>query len=491
MKTTNLPTHKLSKLSLLVVSAMLSACSMGPEYQVPDLEIDSSYSKQQANQIDNQQTVTAGWWHQFNDPILNSLVEQAQQQNLNIKMAANRIQAAQAYRSAVASFKVPTVSLGGGYTSYQLSKNGPLTGPAFGIDNPISGGQLDLLERQNGGFFAGANVSWEMDLFGRINKQVSAAEIRGEQAKIYHQGMHTLVSAEIVNNYLQYRGAQQRIAIAKRNISEQETVLKLVKSLTSSGYGSELDVAKAQSALALSRAALPQLNSAENVHLNRIALVLGQSPSQLTAQLAEPQKLPTFNGLIPVGLPSDLLTQRPDISIAEREMAAVNQELAATVVSNYPRFFLTGGPGLSAKNFDDLFKADSGAWLASVGVQWTLFDGGRHEAMVEMQQQRFNNSALHYQQSVNSAFIEVETMLMAYGNSQEFASNIEQASAQADLALSKADSLYRAGLIDHLAVLDAQRQQNLLEDAQILAKLQTANTIVGLHKSLGGDWSLN
>ncbi|MGY5450248.1 efflux transporter outer membrane subunit [Agarivorans sp. MS3-6] len=490
MKTTKPFTFKPSKATLLLVSVFATGCSMGPDYQAPNPAMDTAYSAQ-TEQLSTQQTVTSGWWLQFNDNTLNSLVEQAQQQNLNIKMAANRVQAAQSYRNAVASFKVPTVSLGGGYTSYQLSKNDPLTGPAFGIDNPLGGGQLDLLERQNGGFFAGANVSWEMDLFGRINKQVSAAEIRGEQAEIYHQGMHTLVTAEIVNNYLQYRGAQQRIVIAQRNINEQKTVLKLVKSLSASGYGSELDVAKAQSALALSQAALPQLNSAENVHLHRMALVLGQSPSQLTQQLSGNSELPNFNGLIPVGLPSDLLTQRPDISIAEREMAAVNQELAATVVSDYPRFFLTGGPGLSAENFDDLFKADSGAWLASVGVQWTLFDGGRHDAMVEIQQQRFDNSALHYQQAVNAAFIEVETMLMAYGNSQEFAVNIDHASQQANIALSKANSLYRAGLIDHLAVLDAQRQQNLLEDAQVLAKLQTANIIVGLHKSLGGDWTIN
>ncbi|WP_221076298.1 efflux transporter outer membrane subunit [Agarivorans aestuarii] len=487
-KTKPLTTSK--ALSVMVFSVLATACASAPEYQMPETSVDTVYSEQQSNQFVNQQTVEAAWWQQFNDPILNDLVLQAQQQNLNIKMAANRVQAAQAYRSAVASFKVPTVSLGGGYTSYQLSKNDPLAGPAFGIENPISGGEFDLIEQQNGGFFAGINVSWEMDLFGRIDKQVSAAEIRGEQAEIFHQGMHTLVSAEIINNYLQYRGAQQRIAIAKRNISEQETVLKLVKSLSASGYGSDMDVAKAESALALSRAALPQLNSAESVHLNRMALVLAQTPSSLAEQLGEPEALPNFEGMIPLGLPSDLLNQRPDINIAEREMAAVNQELAASMVAGYPRFFLTGGPGLSAENFDDLFKADSAAWLASIGVQWNLFDGGRNDALVEIQQQRFNDSALQYQQTVNAAFVEVETMLMAYGNSQVFASNIEQASEQADLALSKANSLYRAGLLDHLAVLDAQRQQNLLEDAQVLAQLQTANSIVGLHKSLGGDWTM-
>ncbi|WP_163132173.1 efflux transporter outer membrane subunit [Agarivorans sp. Alg241-V36] len=484
------PLTKRKALSIMVISVLATACASSPEYQMPDAEMDSIYSDQHANQFVNQQNLEAGWWQQFNDPLLNDLVVQAQQQNLNIKMAANRVQAAQAYRSAVASFKVPTVNLGGGYTSYQLSKNDPLAGPAFGIENPISGGEFDLIERQNGGFFAGVNVSWEMDLFGRIDKQVKAAEIRGEQAEIYHQGMHTLVSAEIINNYLQYRGAQQRIAIAKRNISEQETVLKLVKSLSASGYGSDMDVAKAESALALSRAALPQLNSAESVHLNRMALVLAQTPTSLAEQLGEPEALPNFEGLIPLGLPSDLLNQRPDINIAEREMAAVNQELAASMVAGYPRFFLTGGPGLSAENFDDLFKADSATWLASIGVQWTLFDGGRNDALIDMQQQRFNNSALHYQQTVNAAFVEVETMLMAYGNSQVFAQSIDHASSQADLALSKANSLYRAGLLDHLAVLDAQRQQNLLQDAQVLAQLQTANTIVGLHKSLGGDWTM-
>jgi len=194
--------------------------------------------------------------------------------------------------------------------------------------------------------------------------------------------------------------------------------------------------------------------------------------------------------MIPTGLPSQLLTRRPDIRLAEREMAALNEDVAASIANRYPKFSLTGMPGLNVSSFDDLFSSDSIGWGASVGISWNVFDGGRGEAHVEMNEARFKSAALSYQHAVDSAFTEVDTMLFSYGRSRENQKRVDEAALAVDHAVDKAKSLYRAGFVDHLSVLDAQRQQKIMRDRQIAAKLQTAQITVAVYKALGGNWKL-
>ncbi|MEH6533366.1 MAG: TolC family protein, partial [Photobacterium frigidiphilum] len=327
------------------------------------------------------------------------------------------------------------------------------------------------------------------------------------------------ITADVIHNYLQMRGAQERKSIAIQTVNDQKTTLALVNKVLASGYGSELDLARAKAMFAASKAVVPQLATAENVHRQRLAILLGETPSQMHQRLNQTsedkvavntpkkapsivgsskrnattttRKMPEMSGLIPVGLPSDLLQRRPDLRIAEREMAAINEDLGAAIAAKYPKFFLTGAPGLIAGDFDDLFNSSSTAWIASVGVSWNVFDGGRSDAMVDIQEARFKNSALTYQYAVNNAIGEVETLLQGYGNSQEYQSLVLESKQQTDRAVSKAESLYEAGLVDYLSVLDAQRQQHLLQDRVVTARLQTAQVAVGLHKALGGNWQLN
>ncbi|MGF1874604.1 efflux transporter outer membrane subunit [Photobacterium frigidiphilum] len=485
----------------LVLALMLTGCAVGPDYQKPEHTIDTEYLYQDTNgtvqgdqqnaqsQLDIQQNSTP-WWYQFDDTVLNQLVADAQRQNIPLKMAAERIKAAQAYQQAIESFKVPTVSLGAGYSTAQFSDNDPLLGPVVSANNPLS---VPLMDDQQSGFFAGATIAWEVDLFGRIDSQAQAASIRKEQAIIFREGLNTAITADVIHNYLQMRGAQERKSIAIQTVNDQKTTLALVNKVLASGYGSELDLARAKAMLAASKAVVPQLATAENVHRQRLAILLGDTPSQMHQRLKQTSvnKMPDMTGLIPVGLPSDLLQRRPDLRIAEREMAAINEELGAAIAAKYPKFFLTGAPGLVASDFDDVFSSSSTAWIASVGVSWNIFDGGRSDAMVDIQEARFKNSALSYQYAVNNAIGEVETLLQGYGNSQEYQSLVLESKQQTDRAVSKAESLYEAGLVDYLSVLDAQRQQHLLQDRVVTARLQTAQVAVGLHKALGGNWQLN
>ena len=489
MKMLSKPTFKFAPIMLAL---LLTGCAAGPDYEAPETTMAETYlySSDDENTA-AQHNENNQWWTQFNDPTLNQLVLDVQQDNIPIKLAAERINMANSYKSVVESFKVPTVSLGGGYYNYQLSENDSLLGPVFGASDQVeSATGMSLLDAQHDGGFLGASIAWEMDLFGRIDKQVNSATIRVEQAEIFQSGLTTLITADLIHNYLQYRGAHERKALALLNIEDQKKTLDLVSKVVRSGYGSELDLAQAKAMLAATESVVPQLEIAEQVHKQRMAVLLGESLGNINARLEGDYVLPTLTDVIPTGLPSELLTRRPDIKIAEREMAAINEDLGASIANRYPKFFLTGTPGVSAGSFDDLFSSDSFGWAAAAGIQWNVFDGGRGEAMVELNEARFKVAALSYQHTVDSAFLEVDSTLFAYGRSQENQKRVDEATLAVDNAVEKAKALYKAGLADHLAVLDAQRQQRMMQDRQVAAKLQTAQTTVAVYKALGGDWKI-
>lgn len=483
-------------IALLVLAMSLSGCAVGPDYQTPTTSMAETYLYADQNGVSRNAETEPFWWTEFNDPTLNDLVLDMQSQNIPLKVAAERIKMADSYKSVVESFKVPTINVGAGYVNYQLSKNDSLLGPAL---NPIGDsaaglppqiGNTTLLDNQHDGVFAGASIAWELDLFGRIDRQSNAAQIRVEQAEIYQSGLTTLLTADLIHNYLQYQGASERLDLAKSNLEDQRKTMDLVEKVVRSGYGSDLDLAQAKATLAAMESIIPQLEIAQQVHKHRIAVLLGEPLSKVEVRLAETQGVPAMQNVVPIGLPSELLQRRPDIRLAEREMAAINEELAASIANQYPKFFLTGAPGVSASSFDDLFSSDSFGWVGAAGISWNVFDGGRGDALEGINQARFDAATLTYQHAVDSAFAEVDSTLFAYGRSQENQRRIDDALVATDNAVGKAKSLYRAGLIDHLSVLDAQRQQRMMQDRQIAAKLQTAQVTVALYKSLGGDWAL-
>lgn len=472
---------------------LLTGCSIGPDYQVPTVTLEETYMNAQNTDSFEE---TAGWWYRFDDPVLNQLVEEAQQQNISLRVASERIQMAKNYHKIVESYKLPTVNIGAGYYHYQISENTPLVGD---LVSPISvpanlqpalGSSVSVADNQQSGLLLGASVGWELDLFGRIEHQTQAAQIRTEQSVIYRKGLYTLITAEVIHNYLQLRGAQERIQVLGESISDQREILSLTLKVMDSGFGSELDVAQARANLAAVESVLPQLKVSEQVHKHRLSILLEKSLRDIDAQLAAPGKIKEIEGVIPTGLPSDLLSRRFDIAFAEREMAAINQEVGAAVANQYPKFFLTGAPGLSAGDFSDLFNSDSLGWVGSAGISWNVFDAGRGDAMVAFNEARFKSAVLEYQNRVDTAFKEVDSMLFTYGRSKENQAKVNVATNETAKAVDKAKSLYKAGLVDSFSVLDAQRQLNMMRDQQVIAKLQTSEVTVKLYKALGGDWSL-
>ncbi|GEA50780.1 outer membrane protein [Vibrio inusitatus NBRC 102082] len=487
---------KSRKLTPILLSMLLAGCAVGPEYEAPQDTVGSAFLVEDVEgTAASDEKVKAGWWAQFEDETLDELVNIAQNENISLQIAAQRVKSAQAYQRAVESFKVPTITVNMGATSYGFSENDPLVGPlvtpgGLGQINQAIG-QDSVLDSSYDFTTLSANISWEVDVFNRLEYQAQSAQARAEQVEIMREGMVTLITSDVIHNYFQFRGAQERKQIAIETQESQRETLKLVESLVRNGYGSDLDLAQAKAALSATKAILPQLDIAKNVHKQRLAILLGKNSAEMDELLAKQGMVPDFKGTVPIGLASDVLQSRPDIRIAEKEMVAINADVGAAVANKYPRFYLTGSPGLLAGDFSDLFSSDSAAWVASVGASWTVFDGGRTDAQIDLQESRFNAAALGYEQTVNTAISEVETLLYTYGSSQEAESYVADTLVEADNAVAKADSLYRAGLVDYISVLDAQRQQKLVRDAQVSANLQTSQVLVSLHKALGGNWEID
>ncbi len=480
---------KITNLFFILLIFVISACA--PEYKKPDTRVQEVFLSQEAakgTSIDS--SVKLDWWHHFNDPLLNKLVSDAQKQNITIQVAVERIQAARSFQTAVNSLRIPNLNVGAGFQATQFSRNSPLLGPLLNFQNPING-TTGLINRENSSVFTGISASWELDLFGRIKQRAKAAGIRAEQAEIFRRGLVIIMTSDVINNYLQLRGAQNRLDIVKKNIQQQEQVMAFIQSNYNAGLISGLELARAQALLSLTESTEPLLETAEKVHAFRLATLLHRPSSEILELLAEHKELPALEGLIPVGLPSDLLQRRPDIAIAEREMAATNADVGAAIAEKYPRFFLKAGVGVNAKDITDLFEEASTFYGVGVGVRWNLFDGGLRAALQDISESNFRAAALLYSQAVHKAIGETEAMLVNYGNIQRFAKLVKKSDEQAEIAVNKVSSLYEAGLIDHLAVLTAQQQKNQVSDLEVISRLQTASAIVLLYKSLGGNWEEN
>jgi NodT family efflux transporter outer membrane factor (OMF) lipoprotein len=292
----------------------------------------------------------------------------------------------------------------------------------------------------------------------------------------------------VIYNYFQLRGAQNRIDIADKNIQTQTKTVELVSTNYKTGLASELDLAMAKALQASMESILPQLETAEKTHMFRLAILLNKTPEEMLERLSAHRELPAMGDVVPVGLPSNLLKQRPDIRIAEREMAATNAELAAAIADRYPQFILTGGIGVQAEHFSDLFSSGSDLYGVGIGPKWNIFDAGRKKSIQRIAESNFRSAALSYEQSVFSAIGEVETLLVHYNNSQRYAELLRTADEHSEKAIERATSLYAAGLLRQLDLLDVQRQKNNVSDLVVVSRLQTVNAVVSLYKALGGNW---
>jgi len=460
----------------LAATLIVTGCmTVGPDYSRPEVATPDAWYHAATDGLVSGEADLQTWWAVLGDPELDRLVERAQSANLDLQVAAWRVEEARALRGVVAGEQLPQVSASGSAQRGKASDNGATPAPAGGFE------AANL-------FDAGVGASWEIDLFGRIRRSVEAADASAEASlELYRDVLVSLLS-EVASAYVDLRATQERLALAHSNVATQESTLQLTRDRFKAGLVSGLDVAQAEANLAATRSLIPLLEVLLERDLNRLAVLLGSPPGGLHEELSEAAPVPELPERVAVGLPADLLRQRPDVRRAERELAAQTARIGIATADLYPSFSLTGFFGVQATSAGDLADADSLTWSAGLPIRWALFSGGRIRSQIAAEQARTEQALAAYQGTVLSAYEQVENSIVAFEREQHRRQQLDDTVAATERSLDLVLTQYRAGLTNFQNVLDTQRSLLQRQDELAASQGQVVLDLIALYRALGGGW---
>jgi multidrug efflux system outer membrane protein len=469
---------KRASIALIVGAMLLAGCTVGPKYTRPVTPVPTQWSQERALGKDTREPAEE-WWTSFNDPEFDKLVRQAVEANLDLKLAAARLDEAKAARGIVKSQFFPSIG-----ATVTASRN------RQGIVVPITAtlGSVRRVPVEFNNFEGGFDASWELDVFGRIRQGVKAATADVTAAAEARREVLVTVLGEVGRSYAELRGFQLRLDIAKKNIAIQQDTLELTKARTAAGLATELDVERASAQLETTRSAVPTLQTGIETSIHRLSVLLGKEPGALRAELLPAAPVPVTPPEVPVGLPSELLERRPDIRQAESQIAAATARVGEAKAEYFPRFLLLGTAGRQAVQLHDITLGLGNFFGAGPAVSLPIFTGGRIRSQVRVQDARLQQTVITYRSTVLTALEETENALVAYSEEQTRREHLESAVRSEEESVQLSSELYKAGLTDFLSVLDAQRA--LYADEDLLAQSRTAQTVdlIALYKALGGGW---
>ncbi|MBD9425549.1 TolC family protein [Pseudomonas sp. PDM15] len=454
-----------------LLALAVSACAVGPDYKTPETQ-PAQITALEASDYDRTDFESA-WWQQFDDPTLSQLVQQSLKENRELRVAFARLRAARAIRDDVGNDQMPVI------TSRASGEFGKAQQPPTSEER-IRQERYDL----------GLDMAWELDLFGRIQRTIEASDAQSEAAEAELYQLQVSLIAELVDAYGNLRGAQLRERIARDNLKNQSQSRALTEQLRDAGIGSELDVLRADARLAATEASLPQLQAEEARARHRIATLLGQRPEQLTVDLSA-KPLPVIAKALPIGDPAELLRRRPDVRVAERQLAAATANVGVATADLFPRVSLSGFLGFTAGRGSQLGAADARAWGVAPTISWAAFDLGSVRARLRGAEADADGALASYEQQVLLALEESENAFSDYAKRQQRLVSLVRQSEASRAAAAQAAVRYREGTEDFLVLLDAERERLSAEDAQAQAEIDLYRGIVAIYKALGGGWQPN
>jgi multidrug efflux system outer membrane protein len=460
-----------------------TGCSVGPNYKKPEVSIPAGWSERLENGVSTRAAELARWWTTFNDPLLNSLVARAVQANLDLRLSEARIREARAVRGVTASGAWPAVDVSGSYTRSRASENA-FSSPSQGVGgsfSPVGDGPQDL-------FRSGFDASWEIDVFGGVRRSVEAADADIEASFENRRDVLVTLLGDVARNYIDLRGFQHRIEVARANLKAQQETLELNKVRFEAGLASDLDVAQAEGQVNATAAQIPALEALLKQAAHRLDVLLGLQPGVLWSELSNEAPIPGLPPEVLVGLPSELLKRRPDVRRAERQLAAATAQVGAATADLFPRFLLTGAAGLQSMSAGDWLSGGSRFWSIGPTVRWPIFDAGRIRANIEVRNAQQEQALRQYEKTILAALEDVENSLVNYSREQARHRSLTDAVAANRRAVAMANDLYTNGLVSFLNVLEAQRSLYASENDLAQSEAAMASNLVALYKALGGGW---
>jgi len=465
----------------------LAGCTVGPDYRPPETHVPAAWSGTGAAAVSAARITPSPpvelveWWGTFKDPILSSLVERAIESNLDLRQAEGRVRQARASRGVVASGLWPEVDASANYARSYDSKS---SSASPSMARPPSGTTVAARDL----FQAGLDAAWELDIFGGVRRNIEASNADIRTSVEDHRDVLVTLAAEVGTNYLNLRGSQQQIAIARKNLKAQRHTAEITRKRFEAGFVSALDVASAQAQVATTESQIPSLESAAQGAIYSLSVLLGREPAALLQELATETPIPPAPPEIPVGLPSDLIRRRPDIRRAEAQLHAATARIGVATADLFPKFSLTGSFGFSSTDLSSLANWSSRSWSFGPSVSWPIFAGGRIWWNIEVQNALQEQALIAYEKTVLTALKEVETALVAYAKELERRKSLTDAAENNAKAVDLAMKRYIAGRTDFLSVLTFQGALYQSEDALVQSTRNSTTNLIALYKALGGGW---
>jgi multidrug efflux system outer membrane protein len=458
---------------------ILTGCTVGPNYEKPKYPVPSAWNEAQQSEFDSRSPEQPRWWSAFNDPLLGTLVERAIRSNLDLRVAEARIRQARAARTVAASGAWPTVNTS---TAYSRTRNSANT---FSSSGPSGGGNLehDL-------FVTGFDASWEIDVFGGVRRSVEAADANiGVSVEDRRATLVTLLG-DVAKNYIDLRGFQLRLDVARANLKAQQETLELTRVRFEAGLASDLDVAQAETLVNATAAQIPPLESSLKQSAYSLDTLLGLEPGALWGELSKEAPIPQLPPRVLVGLPSELLRRRPDIRRAERQLAAATAQVGVATAELFPKFSLTGMFNLESISASDWLTGPSRFWTVGPTIRWTIFDAGKIRANIEISNAQQAEALALYEKAILTGLQDVENSLVSYAKEQARNRSLVKAVTANKRAVELVNELYSRGLVDFLNVLVTQRALYSSEDTLAQSNALIASDLVSLYKALGGGWQI-
>jgi multidrug efflux system outer membrane protein len=339
-------------------------------------------------------------------------------------------------------------------------------------------------------FSAGFDATWELDIFGGNRRAIESASANLAATMAERQDVMVTVISEVARNYFELRGAQHQLAVARRNAENQRETLDLTVSKMQAGRATEFDTARARSQLNSTLATIPPLEADIQHSIHRLAVLLGQQPAALEAELIQPAAIPASPALVNIGNPADLLRRRRDVRAAERSLAAATAGIGVQVANLFPRVFFNGSLGLSAKQFAGLGKGGTDVYSFGPNITWAALDLGHVRARIQAARAVADGQLASYEKTVLTALEETENALVDYGRNQARRDLLKDSERSAVEAVALARQRYEGGVADFLPVLDAERTQLEVQAQLAESETRVATSLVAVYKALGGGWEI-
>ncbi|MDJ0851804.1 MAG: efflux transporter outer membrane subunit [Myxococcota bacterium] len=454
----------------------LAGCAVGPDYvkpaeQVPDLwrmELTRGLAEGEAN--------FQQWWGELEDPMLVSLIQRAEDTSLDIRLALERIDEAAGRRGIARGEWFPSVDSVTQYSRNRTSEN-------ILPDEVLPFGRTDDF------YDVSIAGSWEVDLFGRIRRNVESNTAALDSSIENFRDVLVVLYAEIGITYVDARTFQERIRFNEANIEAQRGTLELVIERNRAGLVGDLDVRQAEENLGRTEALLPFLRQRYVQSVNRLGVLLGLYPSALHEELARRTPIPEPPSEVLIGVPRDSLRQRPDIRRAERDLAAATARIGVATADLFPRLTILGTFGFQATDAVDWTNWSSRAFSIGPKVVWNIFDGGKIRSNIRTQEALTAQALTRYERTVLDALEDAESSMIAFVEEQNRRDALQRSATASAQAVELVKTLYRTGLTDFQNVLDTERSLFERQDELAQSRGLVAQNLIRVYRSLGGGWT--